>query len=81
MKYILFLLGDESLPVAVLFAETLGHRAVADGLHVSPRSAGFVKLIPSPQTGSVFAAVYGESDTLGLRSLPEDGEVIEQMLR
>jgi hypothetical protein len=82
LKYIMFDMGG--LKVPVLFPNILQHSDVAHGRKVV--SAGEVKLSgadePDPNASvivnAVKATVFGESFTLGVKSSPEDAEIIER---
>lgn len=79
LKYLI--LSVEDVPTPVVFAAVLSHKAVADKMNLHVLGAGFVRFLASPKTSSLFAAVFGESDSLNIASRPEDGEVIETFFR
>lgn len=78
LKYLI--LSVEDVPTPVVFAAVLSHKAVADKLGLRVLSAGFVRFVSSPDH-KIYAAVFGESDSLKIASRPEDGEVIEPFFR
>lgn len=88
LKY-LTLETPDGLLVPVIFSELLLHKTVAAGLRSAgaPRSAGFTKIIaeesqdaPSSLPSPRFLC-FGESDSLRLKSLPEDSDLLNQHYR
>lgn len=69
LKYVMF---DGFFPV--MFTGGIGHKEVTAGDR-KPTSAGFVKFLSSGDV--VSAAVYGESESLGLKPHKDDAEIIE----
>jgi hypothetical protein len=83
MKYIIF--KDEGKEVPIIFPETMDHSRFV-GLR--PISAGFVNLYgddrplegASCNDNAIKVWAGGESTSLGLKSRPEDKEILEKAL-
>lgn len=69
-KYIVYI-GPADMPTPVIFPPWVQHKAIADGLKVQPRSAGFIKIEKSGRL-----VCRGESDSLNLKPHDEDAEVL-----
>jgi hypothetical protein len=70
MKYII--LEECDMEVAIIFDELLKHKQIAAGRKVI--SAGFVQLT------NIGPAAYGESDGLGIKSRPQDSDIIKESM-
>lgn len=76
MKYIVFESGD-----AVVFSNGADHKAMANGRKV--RSAGFCFIETGRNQWDDIVVkrfgCYGDSQSLGVKSMPEDSEIVKQI--